>query len=272
MSPFEVVHGYKPRKPLDLLPMSIHTRVSESAEFFARRIQDLHIEITKQIQASNVQYKLQAYLHRRHHEFNVGDYVMIRIKPERFPSGTNRKLHARSARSFKVLQWVGSYAYVLDLPHDFGISSTFNIEDLVAYHKSLPILNDPFEIPLHSPPDDPIETSIPFTLTSAQKDNIDTIMDEQVVFNKNCEVQRFLVRLVGRPDSDCTWITRDTLQQIDPDLWEYYQSWPVLHSTGSSFSNPKRVGGDTRPTPQITWVYGRRRRRMTQPVTLWLGD
>lgn len=89
MSPFEVVHGYKPRKPLDLLPMSLNARVSESAESFARRIQDLHIEITKQIQASNAQYKLQADLHRRHNEFNVGDYVMIRIRPERFPSGAN---------------------------------------------------------------------------------------------------------------------------------------------------------------------------------------
>jgi len=64
MSPFEVVHGYKPRKPLDLLPMSIHARVFESVESFARRILDLHIEITKQIQASNAQYKLQADLHR----------------------------------------------------------------------------------------------------------------------------------------------------------------------------------------------------------------
>jgi len=27
MSPFEVVHGYKPRRPLDLLPMSLHARV-----------------------------------------------------------------------------------------------------------------------------------------------------------------------------------------------------------------------------------------------------
>jgi len=64
MSPFEVVHGYKPMKPLDLLLMSLHARVSESAESFARRIQDLHIEITKQIQASNVQYKFQADLHK----------------------------------------------------------------------------------------------------------------------------------------------------------------------------------------------------------------
>ena len=50
-SPFEVVHGYTPRKPLDLLPMSPHVRISESVEAFARHIHDLH----------------------------VGDYVMIRI-------------------------------------------------------------------------------------------------------------------------------------------------------------------------------------------------
>ena len=34
-SPFEVVHGYTPRKPLDLLPMSPHVRISEFAEAFA---------------------------------------------------------------------------------------------------------------------------------------------------------------------------------------------------------------------------------------------
>ena len=31
-SPFEVVHGYTPRKPLDLLPTSQHVRISEYAE------------------------------------------------------------------------------------------------------------------------------------------------------------------------------------------------------------------------------------------------
>ena len=40
--------------------MSFHARVSESAESFARRIQDLHIEITKQIQAimRNINFNL----------------------------------------------------------------------------------------------------------------------------------------------------------------------------------------------------------------------
>ena len=54
-------------------------------------------------------------------------------------------------------------------------------------------------------------------MTSTQKDNIDVILDEQVVLNRNGEVQWFLVHWVGRTDSDCTWITRDTWQQHDPN-------------------------------------------------------
>ena len=46
-NPFEVMHGYTPRKPLDLLPMSPHVRIFESAEAFARHIHDLHNEIRK---------------------------------------------------------------------------------------------------------------------------------------------------------------------------------------------------------------------------------
>ena len=47
MSPFEVVHEYKPRRPLDLLFMSPHARVSESTVEFASRLHDLHQEIIK---------------------------------------------------------------------------------------------------------------------------------------------------------------------------------------------------------------------------------
>jgi len=47
MSLFEVIHAYKPKKPLHLL-MSLHARVSESVESFTHRMQDLHVEITKQ--------------------------------------------------------------------------------------------------------------------------------------------------------------------------------------------------------------------------------
>lgn len=56
-----------------VLPMSFHARISELVESFICRVQDLYIEITKQIQASNIQYKLKFDLHRRHNKFNSGD-------------------------------------------------------------------------------------------------------------------------------------------------------------------------------------------------------
>uniref|UniRef100_A0A2N9HIL9 CCHC-type domain-containing protein n=1 Tax=Fagus sylvatica TaxID=28930 RepID=A0A2N9HIL9_FAGSY len=75
MSPFEVVHGYKARKPLDLLPY-----------------------------------------------VPTGDYVMIRIRPERFPSGTVKKLQARSAGPFKVLKRIGSNALFSPGMEQFSVS------------------------------------------------------------------------------------------------------------------------------------------------------
>ena len=72
--------------------MSPHDRIFESAEAFARHIHDLHNEIRKKIQVSNSQYKIYTDTHRRHAEFQVGDYVMIQIRPEQFPTGTVKKL------------------------------------------------------------------------------------------------------------------------------------------------------------------------------------
>jgi len=58
---------------------------------------------------------------------------MIQIHSERFPPETVRKLTARSASPFKILKKINSNAYLVDLPPDFGISSRFNISDLVFY-------------------------------------------------------------------------------------------------------------------------------------------
>ena len=81
------------------------------------------IKINKKIQESNAHYKSHVDLHPRHIEFNEGDYVMIRIWPERFLPGTIKKLHARSAGPYKILKKINPKACVIDLPSDFDISS-----------------------------------------------------------------------------------------------------------------------------------------------------
>ena len=91
-SPHEIVYGHKPRTPIDLIPMSPLHRASESVELFAHRMSELHKTISKQITISNSKYKSIADTHRRYKCFEVGDFVMIRLRPERFSTGTFRKL------------------------------------------------------------------------------------------------------------------------------------------------------------------------------------
>jgi len=72
------LHGYQPRQPINLIPMAPHhIKIFELAALFASHIPDLHKEISNQIQKNNANYK--AYADRKTHEFNVGDYVMVRI-------------------------------------------------------------------------------------------------------------------------------------------------------------------------------------------------
>jgi len=47
MSPFEVVYGYKPKKPIDFIYMMHHRRVSKSASAFASHVHDLHKETVR---------------------------------------------------------------------------------------------------------------------------------------------------------------------------------------------------------------------------------
>ena len=92
MSPFQVMYGHQPRKPIDFVPLPLHAHILESVEEFAQHVKSLHESVSKQINLSNDTYKCLADSHKHHHAFKEGDQVMIRVHPERFPSGTVKKL------------------------------------------------------------------------------------------------------------------------------------------------------------------------------------
>lgn len=50
--------------------------------------------------------------------------VMVRIRLERFLGGTHKKLHSRSAVSFKIVKKISSNVYAIELLDHMGITST----------------------------------------------------------------------------------------------------------------------------------------------------
>ena len=117
---------------------------------------------------------------------------MIRLRPERFPSGIMKKLHARSAGPYKVVKRVGSNAYMLYLPSNLGISSTFNISDLIEYRAPAIIPSEPFE-PDHSLESEPTPEYPPPKLR-VRTERIERVLDDQSISTRNKGYQHYLVR------------------------------------------------------------------------------
>ena len=130
-----MVYGFRPKQPIDLILMVDHYRVSESASL--PHMHELHKVISDKTKQSNLNYKLQAGVRKKFKNFNVGDLVMIWmiwICLKWFTPRTVKKLHTRSAGTFKILTKLNNITYVIDLLEYFEINLTFNIEDLVEYN------------------------------------------------------------------------------------------------------------------------------------------
>ena len=65
--------------------------------------------------------------------FEPGDMVWLHLRKDRFPTLRRSKLMPRAAGPFKILTKINDNAYVLDLPAEFGVSTSFNVADLKPY-------------------------------------------------------------------------------------------------------------------------------------------
>ena len=132
-SPFKVVYGYNPLGPLDLSPLHQREKASIDATERVKEVQELHKKIRAQIEKANERYQSQANKHRKQALFQPGDLVWIHLRKERFPSKRKSKLMPRAEGPFEVLEKINDNAYKIDLPGEYGVSSTFNVADLKPY-------------------------------------------------------------------------------------------------------------------------------------------
>ena len=95
--------------------------------------------IVKQVQSNlNIaqdRQKSHAYLKRTQKEFQVGEHVLVKVKPKKnsFKLGSCAKLTPRYCGPFEILSRVGPVVYPLAFPPNLKIHNVFHISILKKY-------------------------------------------------------------------------------------------------------------------------------------------
>ena len=92
--PFEIVYGFKPTAPIDLLPLPMQERVNFDASKRAEFVKNLHDRARTNIEKMTRMYEKHANKGRRKVLFEPGDLVWVHLRKDRFPEQRKSKLQA----------------------------------------------------------------------------------------------------------------------------------------------------------------------------------
>ena len=132
-SPFEIVYGFNPLSPLDLTPLPLSERVNLDGKKKAEFVKQIHEKARLNVERRTEQYVRQANKGRKKVVFVPGDWVWLHLRKERFPEQRRSKLLPRGDGPFQVVERINDNAYKIDLPGEYGVSTSFNVADLSPF-------------------------------------------------------------------------------------------------------------------------------------------
>ncbi|GJT13662.1 putative ribonuclease H-like domain-containing protein [Tanacetum coccineum] len=204
LMPFQIVYGRLPPKLVPYIRGT--TKVQEVDEYLCDRDEVLR-QLRNNLLASQNRMKINADRHRRELEFNVGDFVYIKLQPYRQSSVVSRysaKLAPRFFGPYKILNRVGPVAYRVELPPGSLIHDVFHVSLLRRFVGTAPeVIQVTQDEPVVSP-----------TLMQPEE-----ILEERVVQKgKYRPKTELLVKWRGRPREDATWETKWRFVRAYPDF------------------------------------------------------
>ncbi|WVY97999.1 hypothetical protein V8G54_030150 [Vigna mungo] len=138
MSPFQITYG----KELPSIPNYLAgTSSVEAVDSLLTTRKEMLATLRKKLQKVQVQMKIVADSKRRLVEYQVDDWVYVRLRPYRQNSVRGvayQKLGKRFYDPFRILERIGLVAYRLELPSTSKIHPVFHCSVLKAHHGPLP--------------------------------------------------------------------------------------------------------------------------------------
>ena len=202
-TPFELVYG---RPPPQLLPYEAETTAVQAVDAELRNREHVLALAQENLRKAQIRMKNYADKKRTEREFEVGDWVYLRLRPYRQVTVAvrkNLKLAPRYFGPFKVIQRIGTVAYKLELPEGSKIYPVFHVSclkkkvgDRVNPNPKLPrMMNDG-------------------TLSPEPEE----ILERRLKKKRNRAGVDLLVKWKGTEVEDATWIDADELRRLHPEL------------------------------------------------------
>jgi hypothetical protein len=200
MTPFEALYGRKPPTLVPYAPGS--SKIDSLDELLTQKTMILKVLKENLTKARN-RMTVQANRHRQDRQFEVGQWVYLKLQPYRQYSVQPResqKLAKRYYEPFLILQKIGKVAYKLDLPATSRVHPVFHVSLLKPCHGSPTTQITPIADPSSYPPLDPF----PLQIRSRRL--------------TNAGIEEFLVEWKDLPLSEATWMDKVTFQNQFPNI------------------------------------------------------
>ncbi|KAL6541589.1 hypothetical protein OROGR_011075 [Orobanche gracilis] len=233
MTPFQALYGRDP--PLLIKGCTIPSKLDDVNQLVQQR-DDLLAELKQNLLKAQDQMRAQANKHRRLVQFDVGEWVFLKLQPYKLKSLADRpyaKLAPKYYGPFQILSRVGEVAYKLDLPSESKVHPVFHVALLKKALK-----------PQHFPQTLPPMLTEEFELEVQPEE----ILQWRTDVGGNMEV---LVKWVNLPPCDNSWESASKMLEVFP-------SFPLEDKVVLLGGSIDRIANKARPP--IRKVYERRNR------------
>jgi hypothetical protein len=208
MAHFKALYGRNCRTPLNwVLPGK---RRYYDIDFIREAEEKVRI-IQQHIEAAQSRQKSYTNRRRRPIEYEVGDYVYLKVSPMKGVKcfGVKRKLAPRYVGPYQIIERSGIVAYKLQLPPE--MRAIFNVFHVSQLKKCLCVSEERVEVRGIK-----LESNLTYEEKTVQ------LLDSKERVTRNRVIKFYKVLWNNQSERDATWESEDYLREVYPS---FYKKW-----------------------------------------------